>query len=64
MHRNHLLTKVSIKTDTTGNAPGETELLRTGNWETPFHGDFEIAEADLHEFAANFAKGIGLERVS
>ncbi|MFN3008606.1 phage protease [Mycolicibacterium wolinskyi] len=55
-----LLTKVSIKADRSGNAPSEIELLRTGTWHTPWHGDFEITLADLHEFAANFAKGVGL----
>lgn len=55
-----LVTKVSIKADAQGNAPTEIELLRTGTWHTPWHGDFEITLADLHEFAANFAKGIGL----
>lgn len=55
-----LLTKVSIKADASGNAPSEIELLRTGTWHTPWHGDFEITLADLHEFAANFAKGVGL----
>lgn len=55
-----LLTKVSIKADASGNAPSEIELLRTGTWHTPWHGDFEITLADLHEFAANFSKGIGL----
>lgn len=55
-----LITKVPIKADSQGNAPSSIELLRTGKWDTPWHGDFEITLADLHEFAANFAKGIGL----
>lgn len=55
-----LITKVEIKADAQGNAPSTIELLRTGDWKTPWHGDFEITIADLHEFAANFAKGIGL----
>ncbi|NQD39979.1 phage protease [Glutamicibacter halophytocola] len=55
-----LITKVEIKADAQGNAPSAIELLRTGDWHTPWHGDFEITIADLHEFAANFAKGIGL----
>lgn len=55
-----LITKVEIKADAQGNAPSTIELLRTGDWRTPWHGDFEITIADLHEFAANFAKGIGL----
>ncbi|WP_425005779.1 phage protease [Mycolicibacterium sp. S3B2] len=55
-----LVTKVSIQADAQGNAPTEIELLRTGTWHTPWHGDFEITLADLHEFAANFTKGVGL----
>lgn len=60
MAPNHLLTKTRIKADASGNAPSSIELLKTGSWETPFHGDFEITEADLHEYAANFANGVGL----
>lgn len=54
-----LVTKVSIKADSRGNAPATIELLRIGEWHTLWHGDFEITIADLHEYAANFAKGIG-----
>lgn len=55
-----LVTKVQIKADAQGNAPTTIELLRVGDWHTLWHGDFEITLADLHEYAANFAKGVGL----
>lgn len=55
-----LVTKVSIKADAQGNVPTQIELLRIGEWHTLWHGDFEITIADLHEYAANFAKGVGL----
>ncbi|MGW5074061.1 phage protease [Rhodococcus sp. NPDC004095] len=55
-----LVTKVSIKADAQGNVPTTIELLRVGEWHTLWHGDFEITIADLHEYAANFAKGVGL----
>lgn len=55
-----LITKVPIKADAQGNAPATIELLRVGNWDTPWHGSFEITMGDLHEFVVNFGKGIGL----
>lgn len=55
-----LITKVPIKADASGNAPSSIELLRVGSWDTPWHGTFDITLADLHEFAANFQKGVGL----
>lgn len=55
-----LIAKVAIKADAQGNAPATIELLRIGDWHTPWHGDFEITMADLHEFAAYFEKGVGL----
>lgn len=55
-----LVTKISIKADAQGNAPTSIELLRTGDWHTMWHGDFEVTLPDLHEYAANFGKGVGL----
>lgn len=60
MKHQSLLTKISIKADASGNVPNEIELLRAGDWHTLYHGDFEITLADLYEYAANFAKGVGL----
>ena len=51
---------VKIQADSQGNLPKTIELLRTGNWTTPYHGDFEITTADLHQFVANAMNGIGL----
>ncbi len=60
MNTRALITKVKLKADSRGDAPSQIEVLRAGTWDTPWHGDFEITMVDLHEFAANFAKGIGL----
>lgn len=51
---------VRIKADSEGNAPQTIELLRTGTWSTPWHGDFTITREDLLEFVANADQGIGL----
>lgn len=51
---------VPIAADASGNAPSEIELLRTGNWHTPWHGDFELTTEDLEQFVANFTSGVGL----
>lgn len=51
---------VKIKADSTGQAPKTIELLRTGEWHTPWHGDFEITKQDLQQFAANAQAGVGL----
>ncbi|BBE45499.1 MULTISPECIES: phage protease [Rhodococcus] len=51
---------VKIKADSTGQAPKTIELLRTGEWHTPWHGDFEITKQDLQQFAANVQAGVGL----
>ncbi|OCC19456.1 hypothetical protein AS590_26040 [Prescottella equi] len=51
---------VKIKADSTGQAPKTIELLRTGEWHTPWHGDFEITKQDLQQFAANVQTGVGL----
>lgn len=51
---------IKIQADANGEAPKTIELLKTGTWNTPYHGDFEITTADLHEFVANAMNGIGL----
>ncbi|KAB2587290.1 hypothetical protein BS297_01015 [Rhodococcus erythropolis] len=51
---------VKIKADSTGQAPKTIELLRAGEWHTPWHGDFEITKQDLQQFAANVQAGVGL----
>lgn len=52
--------QVKISADANGNVPDVIELLQTGHWETPWHGEFEITTEDLYEFAAHFSEGIGL----
>ncbi|MDQ0923330.1 hypothetical protein QF038_001838 [Pseudarthrobacter sp. W1I19] len=54
----HLYRAIAIKADSSGNLPTEIQLLTPGNWKTPWHGDFEITQADISQFAANFAAGI------
>ncbi|MDP9694477.1 UNVERIFIED_ORG: hypothetical protein J2X79_002036 [Arthrobacter globiformis] len=51
---------VKIKADNQGNAPKTIELLRTGTWQTPWHGEFEITPEDIKQFVVNADKGIGL----
>lgn len=47
-----------IKADANGDLPKTIELCRTGEWRTPWHGDFELTSADLHEAVAHFNAGI------
>lgn len=53
-------TLVEIKADAEGNAPKTIELLRTGSWNTPWHGEFDITPEDIQQFVVNADKGIGL----
>lgn len=43
-----------IQADDSGVLPTEIEVLRTGMWETPWHGDFMITPQDLNEYVQNF----------
>jgi len=43
-----------IQADDTGKLPTEIEVLRTGMWETPWHGDFMITPQDLSDYVQNF----------
>lgn len=48
-----------VKADaTTGELPTEIELFKTGNWHTPWHGNFEITTDDIDETIANFDAGV------
>lgn len=38
-----------LQADVTGQLPREIEVVRTGEWHTPWHGDFEITESDIDE---------------
>lgn len=44
-----------LAADKQGNAqlPTEIELLQTGDWNTPYHGHFEITKEDLDEYKAH-----------
>ncbi|WP_160665152.1 phage protease [Pseudarthrobacter sp. ATCC 49987] len=51
---------VKISADSQGNAPKTIELLRTGTWNTPWHGEFEITPDDIQQFVINANQGVGL----
>jgi hypothetical protein len=51
---------IKIEADAEGNLPKTLQLLHVGNWNTPWHGDFETTEADIHEYVANYNDGVGL----
>lgn len=51
---------VKISADAQGNAPKTIEILRTGTWKTPWHGEFETTPEDIAQFVVNADKGIGL----
>lgn len=51
---------VKISADSQGNAPKTIELLRTGTWNTPWHGEFEITPDDIQQFIINADQGVGL----
>ncbi|MFB6518587.1 phage protease [Streptomyces sp. NPDC056401] len=56
-----LVTKgIQIKADTKGNLPSEIELLHTGTWNAPWHGEWETTPGDLLDYVRNFEAGIGL----
>lgn len=64
MANNRIITRVNIKADAQGNAPTSIQLLHSGSWFTPWHGDFEITEGDIHEYVTNFEAGTGLVKDS
>jgi hypothetical protein len=64
MANNRIITRVNIKADAQGNAPTSIQLLHSGSWFTPWHGDFEIAPGDIHEYVSNFEAGTGLVKDS
>jgi hypothetical protein len=64
MANNRIITRVNIKADAQGNAPTSIQLLHSGSWFTPWHGDFEITAGDIHEYVANFEAGTGLVKDS
>lgn len=48
-----------VTADSNGNLPTRIEVLKTGVWRTPYHGDFMITPEDLNEYVANFQANIG-----
>lgn len=55
-----LYRRIKIQADATGQLPTEIQLLHTGNWNTPWHGDFETTSDDITQYASHFTQGIGL----
>jgi phage I-like protein len=51
---------IKIEADAQGNLPKTIELLRVGDWHTPWHGDFEITPSDIAQFVENANAGVGL----
>lgn len=41
-----------------GQFPKVIELFHTGSWRTPWHGDFDVTEADLDEAIGHFNAGV------
>jgi hypothetical protein len=41
-----------------GELPKEIELIHTGSWRTPWHGDFDVTEADIDEAVRHFDAGV------
>jgi len=60
MANNKFIRQIKIEADDQGALPKSIQLLHTGSWNTPWHGDFEINEGDINEFAENFSNGVGL----
>lgn len=60
MANNRIIRLTKIEADENGNLPTIVQLLHVGSWSTPWHGDFEITEADINEFVENNQRGIGL----
>lgn len=46
-----------LKASATGEYPTEIQIAKTGYWETPWHGDFDLITNDFDAAEANFAAG-------
>lgn len=51
-------TRIAIKATDAGAAPTEIELLRTGMWDTPYHGMFMVTPDDLRQYVENFKNDV------
>lgn len=60
MANNRFIRNIKIAADEQGQLPETIQLLHVGSWNTPWHGDFEITERDIREFAENYLAGVGL----
>lgn len=58
---NGFVTKgIRVKADASGNIPTVINLLKVGDWNTPYHGDFQLTGDDLREMVTHFTQGVGL----
>lgn len=46
-----------LKADANGDLPTTIELATTGEWQTPYHGDFRLSATDFAEAVNNFDSG-------
>jgi len=60
MANNRFIRHIKIEADEQGEAPKILQLLHVGSWNTPWHGDFETTEADIHEYVQHYKEGVGL----
>ncbi|MDI3211771.1 phage protease [Arthrobacter sp. AL12] len=47
-----------VQASVSGELPQEIELIHTGSWRTPWHGDFDVTEADIDEAVGHFDAGV------
>lgn len=47
-----------VQASVNGELPKEIELIHTGSWRTPWHGDFDVTEADIDEAIGHFDAGV------
>lgn len=46
-----------LKADAQGQLPNRIEICHEGKWNTPYHGDFELAASDFYEAKGHFDSG-------
>lgn len=51
---------IKIQADASGNIPTVINLLKVGDWHTPWHGDFQLTGDDLRAMVTHFGEGVGL----
>lgn len=60
MANNKFIRHIKIEADSSGALPSTIQLLHVGSWNTPWHGDFETTEGDIHEYVEHYKAGVGL----